>query len=426
MARHRVPPVGNSLRRVEDPARSSDPQIRSLVAALSTLEIAPPPQAHFRAELRAQLVAVTPRLVTEGPLEDANARSSVAQTEAQRSSVAAAIQQTASRLRSLHLGRPLGVAVAAFTLFAALVGGAVFLSNKALPGDPLYGVKRASEDARLSMTHGVQRGKTLTDMATTRVDEVQGLLGKSSALAVGYGPTAAAGISPNTARLVTKTLASADSNTSEASRIFTSTAVSKKQPAVLDNMTNWAPGQISALNEVVARIPAGALHDRAVKSLHLVKAADARALALKPLIGCTCMSNAPSDALGPIPCTKCDAPTPSVTPGPTSGATTPGAPRSTGGPTPNGAHSPANPTSGGTLPTGGSTTPGVPVPSGLPTTGLPTGILPSGLPTSALPTLPLPRSGLPHLPLPAPSTPTSTCTGLLGGLGGILNTCKSP
>ena len=165
-------------------------------------------------------------------------------------------------------------------------------------------------------------------------------------------------------------------------------------------------------------------------SLQLVKAADARALALKPLIGCTCMSNAPSDALGPIPCTKCDVPTPPVTPRPTSGATTPGAPRSTGGPTPNGAHSTANPTSGGTLPIGGSTTPGVPVPSGLPTTGLPTGLPTSGLPTlplpTGLPTLPLPTSGLPHLPLPAPSTPTSTCTGLLGVLGGILNTCKSP
>ena len=162
MARHRVTPAGNSLRRFEDPAHSSDPQIRSLVAALSTVEIAPPPRAHFRAELRAQLVAVTPRLVTEGPLEDANARASVATAQTQRSAVASAI----AGLRSLHLGRPLGVAVAAFTLFAALIGGAVFLSNKALPGDSLYGVKRASENARLSMSSGVQRGKIYTEFAT--------------------------------------------------------------------------------------------------------------------------------------------------------------------------------------------------------------------------------------------------------------------
>src|SRR4051812_7061057 len=65
MGEHRVSMLG-SLRRYEDPARSSDPRIRAVVAGLSTLEIAPPARAHFRAELRSQLVAVAPRLVAEG------------------------------------------------------------------------------------------------------------------------------------------------------------------------------------------------------------------------------------------------------------------------------------------------------------------------------------------------------------------------
>src|SRR6185437_4847649 len=65
MAEHRVSMLGGPLRRYEDPAQSRDPRIREIVAALATLEPAPAPRAHFRAELRAQLVAVTPRLVAE-------------------------------------------------------------------------------------------------------------------------------------------------------------------------------------------------------------------------------------------------------------------------------------------------------------------------------------------------------------------------
>ena len=222
---------------------------------------------------------------------------------------------------------------------------------------------------------------------------------------------------------MTSTLDSADSDTRNASQIFGDAAVSAGKPAALDNMTDWAPGQIAALDDVVARIPAGALHNRAVSSLHLVEAAEARATALKPVVGCTCMAGARSDALGPIPCTTCGAPASSGTPGPTSGATAPGAPRSTGGPTPNGAGSTTGPSPNGKpgatgstgLPTGGVTPPPTGLPTGLPTLPLPT----------SLPTLPLPTSGLPHLPLPTSTSPTPTCSGLLGVLGSLLHGCKS-
>src|SRR6476469_6447535 len=66
MNEHRVPMLGGAWRRRSDPARSSDPRVRELVGALAGLEVAPPMRAEFRSELRAQLVAVTPRLVEEG------------------------------------------------------------------------------------------------------------------------------------------------------------------------------------------------------------------------------------------------------------------------------------------------------------------------------------------------------------------------
>jgi hypothetical protein len=64
MSEHRVPMLGASWRRLEDPAHSRDPRVRALVAALAALP-APEPRPEFRAELRAQLVAIAPRIITE-------------------------------------------------------------------------------------------------------------------------------------------------------------------------------------------------------------------------------------------------------------------------------------------------------------------------------------------------------------------------
>src|SRR3954452_13145573 len=66
MADHRVSLHGLSLRRYEDPTQSPDPRVRAVIAGLQTLDPAPAPRAHFRAELRAQLVAVAPRLIADG------------------------------------------------------------------------------------------------------------------------------------------------------------------------------------------------------------------------------------------------------------------------------------------------------------------------------------------------------------------------
>ena len=64
MGEHRVPLLGSAWRRNDDPATSRDPQVRAVVGALATLP-APELNAEFRAELRAQLVAITPRIIAE-------------------------------------------------------------------------------------------------------------------------------------------------------------------------------------------------------------------------------------------------------------------------------------------------------------------------------------------------------------------------
>jgi len=412
MAEHRVPVLGAALRRFEDPARSKDPQIRELVAALSTLEPASPPRAHFRAELREQLVAVTPRLVAEGPTEQVQRAPEAAATA--RPSRA---RTAAWRLPQLHLGRKVRFVVAALTVLTIALTGAVWLSRSALPGDALYGLKRASENAQLSLTTGkVSRAKDLLSFAKTRADEAGSLLGNASAS--GTGPQADGAITERTAALVRSTLGSADDDVRQAAQLLGSQAVSTHSAAPLRVMTGWAPAQQGRLDAIVARIPAGSLHDAAASSATLIASAYARATQLQAVIGCNCLDNAHSDDLGPIPCTVCDGPSQPSRPGHSSG-TTPGSTGTSSTPRPVQSHSPAGPGGGAGITPGGSTsgTPGTSPPG---TSGAGGGPLP--LPT---PSLPLPSLPLPSLPLPSPPVTTDSCGASisLGPIGIGVGTC---
>ncbi|MEO9140444.1 MAG: hypothetical protein ABI345_15450, partial [Jatrophihabitans sp.] len=144
MTEHRVSMLGNSLRRYEDPADSRDPQIVALLDALSTVDVAPPPRAQFRAELRAQLVAVTPRIVAEGIADGPELGDA-----APRPTPTGQHSRFWDKLRAVPILRPLGVAAAVLTVFTMLLGGAVWMSQGSVPGDSLYGLKRASEQFQL-------------------------------------------------------------------------------------------------------------------------------------------------------------------------------------------------------------------------------------------------------------------------------------
>jgi hypothetical protein len=372
MAEHRVSVLNGSLRRYEDPERSADPRIRQVVAELRTLEPAPAPRAHFRAELRAQLVAVAPRLIAEGT----HAEAPGARADATARSLTDRLAAASGRVRGLSLGRPIAMVTAVIAIFALLLGGAVWVSKKALPGDTLYALKRANENVQLSLTSGdTARGKQYLSFASTRAQEATELLQHSSALAAGPGSTAAAGINAHTQKLVASTLDSADEDTRNASKLLGGQAVRNGSSAPLTAISSWVPGQLTKLQAVVDRIPAGALHDRAASSVQLVRAAGARAQALDALSGCSCLGSAATDALGPVPCPVCEvqqSPAPTPTPGTASPGTTTepgGTPKSStkagsgttthgtnaGGqpsPAPTGSSGGGGTTGGGILPTG--------------------------------------------------------------------------
>ena len=208
MTEHRVAMLG-SLRRFEDPAHSADPRIRAIVTGLATLEVAPPPRAHFRAELRAQLVAVAPRLVAEGLSAEATPvpPGAIAEKAASPARVPAepgAVRRALSRLAVVKPGRPLGIITAAVAVLGLLLGGAAWISRHALPGDALYGLKRADENLELATASSpTDKTSDLMSFAHTRANEVSELLvedrGGSS------GP-----VGSDTAGLVTTTLGSAE------------------------------------------------------------------------------------------------------------------------------------------------------------------------------------------------------------------------
>lgn len=287
MNEHRVPMLGAALRRRVDPARSRDPRVRELVAALGRLEVAPAPRPQFRAELRAQLVAVAPRLVAEGE-QTAPPRTAPVKRPAP--------EPVPRRHRRIRLVKPLVAAACVLAAFALLLGGAVLLSRHALPGDALYGVKRAGEDTQYDLTGGnVARGKLKLEFAARRIAEVRALLPSGPA-------SPSTRISSDTSSLVRDTLGSADGDVQAASRLLGTSSVQHDDPAPLRALTQWVPAQITALKAITASIPPGALRQRAAATSNVLMRANDRARALLHDLGCSCLGTTGPDVYGPTPC----------------------------------------------------------------------------------------------------------------------------
>ncbi|HEY0168435.1 MAG TPA: DUF5667 domain-containing protein [Jatrophihabitans sp.] len=388
----------------------------------------PVPEPQFRAELRAQLVAITARIVSESPAaEPATGPSALA---GRRSRAAGG-----RALRTLR--RPALALAGASTVLTLLLGMAVWMSSGSLPGQSLYGVKRASENVQLSMASGdVAKGQAYLQLAGNRVREAADLLSQSAS--AGGKLSAAGQLSPRTASLVTDTLDSADSDSVNGMRLLGGAAVAQLSREPLTKMSGWLPPHRTLLSQVRDRIPAGPLRTRAQASLLLLQRIATRTGQLSSAMGCSCLARAVADELGPVPCRACGA-----APNPAPGGAAPGGGVSAPAPVPGpGLGSAAGPS--GSLPTlslpalGGSGSsagppagptasrpagPGLPATSGPPAAPPVSSPAGPGLPT-ALPSSP-PFSYPPHLPtslgpiLTAPASPPLTLPGAVDGLPGL-------
>jgi hypothetical protein len=146
------------LQALLDGGRASRPAAATELASLVSLASAlTPSDVRPRAEFRTALRA---RLLTEAAVREPAPRAVVTVDRERRSA-----------------GHRVKQAVAAVAVASVVAGvGAAAASTRALPGDPLYGLKRQVENVQLTLAQGdVGRGRELLEQADTRLGEAEAL-----------------------------------------------------------------------------------------------------------------------------------------------------------------------------------------------------------------------------------------------------------
>jgi len=340
------------------------------------------PDPAFRAATRARLVAMA-AVRTPAPAPASGLKRFLARAD----------DLAPSKWRSRLTAGLAGAAVAVTGL-----AGLVAVSTDAQPGDPLYGLKRGTEETQLALASDASRGQTLLDFASTRLDELETLVadGATALPAAGGAPGSttvlAAGADTG---LILETIETMDAQTTEGAAWLTDRAVTTGDEEPLDDLALWAESQTAGLSALSGQVPAEA-RDAVANSLVLLSAVAVRTTGLQEAVDCP---SGPavngSDALGPVPglCLPEQPGSPAAGGGGTSTSGSPGDPGTDPAPqatTPGQAGVPPTGGTGGGLPTGsGGGVPGVPTQSG---GG-------GGLPTT-IPTLPTIPTTIPTLPLP--------------------------
>jgi hypothetical protein len=384
----------DELARVLDGTAPAGPATAPLAAVVARVESARPsldaltaPRSEFRAALRTRLVAVA-SVQAHAPAPTPLHERGVAQ--------ALAWSRTATRRRSF------GVAAGAMASVVAVTGVAV-ASDRSLPGEPFYAVKRATESVQLRTADGpVERGTRHLQFATERLDEVRALTGRRDSVALGAVVPGQPSASGPDAGLVLSALADMDADTRTGSSLLLDAARAEGSAAPLELLAGWTADQGRGLAELLPLLPSAA-RTQASASLALVGSVGEDAATL---LSADLPSPAPTPTSVPTSPPTPAPPSATLTPGPQP-APSPGEPESpappgaapTGAPTsaPTGAPVPAPARSRPAAPTAFIPLPSAPLPS-LPSLPLPSAI---SLPPVVRPSSPLP----PLSPLPLPSLP---------------------
>jgi hypothetical protein len=278
-----------------------------------------------------------------------------------------------SSVRRVGARARLAVAAAAvLCLLMSLGGMSVLLSRDALPGDPLYGVKRTAEGASLGLTFDDEsRALKHLEFAASRVTEMETLADRSSA---------------ESSQLTALNDLNADAV--EGARQLTTYATSSDEKA-LPALRDWALAQYVKLGTLRPRLP-GEAGTHADTTMWLLASIAQRAHDLAARAGCPSVVSGATDSLGPLP-SKADCTSASTDPNASTGRNQPSVqPTPSGVPVPSGSAAPPTQPSQSLLP-GPSTPPTSQPGSTLPPT--------SGKPGITIPLpLPLPSISLPLLP----------------------------
>jgi hypothetical protein len=341
---------------LERDARTDDPVVAPFVALTGALRAVPTatgPSPEFRSALRTRLVAVASVQGVGEPV----------------ASPAARLRESGATWKFQRRVAVLAGGAAAVTAIAGVGVGA----SRSLPGDPFYGVKRATERVQLAATEGREaKGKRHLQFARTRLSEVEALAGRNSALS-DFMPGTAGALGPLTdearTSTVIDTLRDMDSETRAGAQDLVAVHLSSGSTEPLQALDAFTREQFATLRAVLPSLSREA-QARAESSLSLLTIVATRTVSLA--------EQSTSGSGGPQPGTSSGTPRPHTTGEPSTGPSGSGSPSSgSGGET----TPPASPDQQPTVPSVPTDAPTIPP---LPTT-LP---VPTKLPT-VLPTLPL-------------------------------------
>lgn len=272
---------------------------------LATLELSRDagPAPAFRAQLRARLVAAAerplvphqavPQQAVQQPVAPTQRRPEGGRIYADASPGAASSRVRTSGTRSgggtttgTRVRRPRRTRLA---IVAGVAGGALALSGMsmasgdAMPGDPLYSMKRSTESAQLVLAGSdIDRGQAYLNFARTRGRE-------------------AAVTKADPGRLI-PVLSDLDSQTTDGVRLLTSAAVSHHDATILARVDAFVADQRPVLTDLLNTVSQPD-RPRARQSLDLLTAIGTRATALRRTMACA--ADGRSDALGPLPPASC-------------------------------------------------------------------------------------------------------------------------
>jgi hypothetical protein len=285
-----------------------------------------------------------------------------------RAEIAGRLETAAVTHRRRWRPRTADLVAAALFGFLVLAGLTLVLSRNALPGDPLYAVKRAGENTALGLTFGDQaRAAKHLEFATNRVTEL-GKLADHGASASAYRTA----------------LDDFSSDVREGVSQLTALATGDGGAQELSDLRLWARDQSERLAAHQGALPAAA-SGAFGEARGLLDRVEVRTTELVSRLNCYQITSGQTDELGAVPakgeCTQKPLgqqqnPLPAP-PGPPS-TTEPGAP----------------PAASTELPaTGATPTPGTPPPTG----GTAPPVIPAPIPSPTLPRLPTPTSTPPPL-----------------------------
>ena len=259
---------------------------------LSSIEFAPRSEvgSEFRTSLRANLVATAQRpAVAPAQRRPATGRiyadaspgsvASRARTAAAATPAPAVTGDRPAKRRLPGTRRTRLAVVVGFAAGTLALSGISVASGDAMPGDPLYAMKRSTESAQLVLAGSdIDRGQAYLGFARTRARE-------------------AAVTRANPGKLI-PVLSDLDEQTSSGVRLLSTAALSHRDGGILDAVDAFVADQRPVLTGLLGSVSQRD-RPRAQQSLDLLTQIAQRSAALRA--GIACAPAGRSDALGPLP-----------------------------------------------------------------------------------------------------------------------------